>query len=362
MMDVKSKSAGCKARILSEIVLGVWHENDRFPSERELCERHQVSRSTIRQAVEELIQEGLLARRGKVGAFVASNAVRRAAELSRGKDCTMSAAWIMNPGEIVNPLLQTVFNTCSDYLEPGIRLSIRFGLMYEIPERLEQYAAAVVCCKLPPEQLLRLRRTVANVIVLNVRNPDGNYLMPDNFGGGRLMAEHALRNGHDRACCLANLTGGADSDFGQRYQGIKSVYDEHGLVLETALMDQHYYMEPAANTHYALETMLRRSRELSMVLCSWDLLAFGVMESLTLRNLKVPEDISLIGFDDQCYARAVEPGLTTVKYPSEAIGIKLAEYLNAVERGGTPQLQETVRPLLIERNSVRNLNINKENQ
>jgi len=355
MLDVKSKSAGCKDRLISEIAIGIRHENERFPSERELSERHQVSRSTVRLAIEDLINEGLLVRRGKVGAFVAEGALHRAAELAYGTAGTMSAAWLMTPGETNNPLMQTVFNTCSEYLNPNIRFNIRFGFAGAMSHPAPEQNSAVVCCRFTPDQLGQLQQLVKNVIVLNVRNPNGNYLTPDNFAGGRMMAECALRHGHRKVCCLANLTGGEASDFGQRYLGIKAVFDEHGLELETAFMEQFYYMDLEASTHYALETVLTRRPDISMILCSCDLVAFGAMASLQLRNRRIPDDISIIGFDDQCYSRSLGSGLTTVKYPAEAIGIKLAEYINAVAGGETPILQETVRPLLLERGSVRNI-------
>ena len=351
MVSIESKLVNFKTKIVSEIAMGVWHEDDRIPNERKLSEYHGVSRSTVRLALDQLIKKGLLVRHGKQGTFVSNNATKLADELINNKGAVMSVAWIMEPEEATNPLLQAIFNTCIDYMDRNIRFNVCFDY-----STASDNDVMVICSGIAPEQCRMLQKQVKAVLLLNMQDSFCNYLTPDNFGGGRLMAEYALKNGHRKIGCLANSINQPGSDFEQRYLGIKSVFEENGIELETVFLEKFYYIELVASAHFALDMLLRRQPELSLVLCNWDLLAFSVMKSLHLRSLRMPEDISLIGFDDQCYARGMKPGLTTVKYPAEAIGIKLAEFLNTVMQGEIPVLQETMRPILIERNSVINLN------
>lgn len=80
------------------------------------------------------------------------------------------------------------------------------------------------------------------------------------------------------------------------------------------------------------------------------------MYSQLLRlGLRVPDDISVIGFDDQYYAQFCTPPLTTVKYPAEAMGKLLADSLNSFLKNGEVQIQKTIMPILIKRQSVRKI-------
>ena len=86
-----------------------------------------------------------------------------------------------------------------------------------------------------------------------------------------------------------------------------------------------------------------------------DKIAMHIYSQIQAMNLEISEDISVIGFDDQYYARFCHPPLTTIKYPAEAMGKKLADFLNHVFEHGEIKLQETIMPVLIKRQSVKQL-------
>ncbi|MEU7698963.1 substrate-binding domain-containing protein, partial [Streptomyces sp. NPDC039028] len=72
------------------------------------------------------------------------------------------------------------------------------------------------------------------------------------------------------------------------------------------------------------------------VVCDDDILAVGVCKAARGLGLRVPEDLSVTGFDDMALATVVEPELTTVRLPAEEFGRRGMEALLAVLAGGTP--------------------------
>ena len=92
--------------------------------------------------------------------------------------------------------------------------------------------------------------------------------------------------------------------------------------------------------------------------CLSDKIAMNIYAQATSHGMKIPDDFSVIGFDDQYYAQYTCPPLTTVKYPAEALGIRLAGVFNDHLTELTEKEQcinEVIKPILIKRQSVRNL-------
>ena len=93
------------------------------------------------------------------------------------------------------------------------------------------------------------------------------------------------------------------------------------------------------------------------VLCVNDMVAFGVIRTLATNGVKVPDDVSVIGFDDIPFAKNYLPALTTIKYPAYELG-KLAATLlmvNINNEGASVDLNMHVEPQLIERETVKRI-------
>lgn len=90
------------------------------------------------------------------------------------------------------------------------------------------------------------------------------------------------------------------------------------------------------------------------IFCATDEMAFGCMHEIKNQGLTVPEDISVMGFDDVRYARVMEPALTTISQPARKIGERVAiRLLKAIETGHQPNNQPVILPhKLIIRKSV----------
>ncbi len=351
MNKITDKTNVFKENLIYEISAGRYRLEEKLPSERLFCDRYQISRTTARRALEELETAGIIVRRPPTGAFVTANALDIISSLE-APDPSLSVAFLMPPAEINNPLLQIIFTTCRRYLSSNIRLSVIFDDLC-LPVSLRGEKADIVVIHGIPmdERLERLRSQVAAMVLLNTTHAESNYITIDNYQGGRMMAEYIIEAGHRAIGCVGPGGPSEQSDFIQRYKGIRSVCDEAGVSLEKAQLSVENYFNLAASCHQALDSLMVRLPGMSAVLGLYDMIALYLCESLYLRGMKVPTDMSVMGFDDLFYAQYTVPPLTTIKYPAEAVGMKLAQFVHDFAAGKASMIREVIQPVLVERHN-----------
>ncbi|SFB93442.1 LacI family DNA-binding transcriptional regulator [Streptomyces aidingensis] len=159
----------------------------------------------------------------------------------------------------------------------------------------------------------------------------------DNRGGARTLTEHLLSLGHRR---LGYLAGPADrTTTRHRLEGHRAALADAGLDATEAAGDRlilHGGYDRASGYDGALE-LLRRDPGVTAVLAANDTAALGVCAALRDRGLRIPEDISVTGFDDLPFAADAAPALTTVRIPLHDAGARagrLALGLEAPPAGG----------------------------
>lgn len=122
-----------------------------------------------------------------------------------------------------------------------------------------------------------------------------------------------------------------------RYRVYRDVLEAYGIAFDPTLeAPGNYVTQDGAD---AVRMLLdERKLELDAIVCANDGTAFGVLEALTARNLQVPRDLAVIGFDDVDTARHVDPPLTTVRQPLRELGRAALEILlRQVREGGPPE-------------------------
>lgn len=140
--------------------------------------------------------------------------------------------------------------------------------------------------------------------------PGTDAVVADHVAGGRLLAQHLLELGHSRVALLsgpANLS----SSRGRR----------RGF-LEGLAPLQPVWEAVTGFTHElpAEVQQLLGAGGYSAVVCANDMVALGVVRHLTALGRSVPEDVSVVGFDDVAWASLMQPALTTVRQPLAALG------------------------------------------
>jgi LacI family transcriptional regulator len=145
----------------------------------------------------------------------------------------------------------------------------------------------------------------------------GIVVRSDSFGVGRDIVNHLVELGHRR---IAYVGGPEDSlDSRQRCEGIERALAQHKLKLAQRLFMPRFHVEEGVA--YAKKWLkTSRSRAPTAVVLADDIMALGFMRTVQTHGLSVPNDVSVIGFDDIPAAGLYWPGLTTVRQEMRAMG------------------------------------------
>ena len=157
----------------------------------------------------------------------------------------------------------------------------------------------------------------------------------DNFEGGRLATEHLLAMGHRR---IAFIAGNAEHpDANERRRGYEAALQAAGLGLEAGLVAPGLFHEESGLL--AVERLLDTRQRFTAVFAANDQMALGACLGLWRRGLRVPQDVSVIGFDDIATSRYSLPPLSTVHHPTYELGQSAALAMLALLRGHTPAIE-----------------------
>lgn len=158
---------------------------------------------------------------------------------------------------------------------------------------------------------------------------DVNYIAVDNIKGGRLAGEYLIGLGHKR---LATVTGNIHTQGGlHRLEGFQEALKKKDIPIREEYIYRGDYSRRSARL--AAEGFLALKNPPSAIFAASDDMALEVMEVIIEKGLKVPEDISIIGFDDNPICLYGPVALTTVRQPLFKMAEEAVKYLNAIVSG-----------------------------
>jgi LacI family transcriptional regulator len=202
------------------------------------------------------------------------------------------------------------------------------------------------------ERLLRSLPRRAPVVLLNELDggDESDSLRVDNRFGARLAVDHLLGLGHRRIALIGGPESNADAL--QRRRGYREALAAGGVEPDPALeLPGDFREESGFAAGGRLAALEPRP---TAVFAANDAMAIGCLAALRDRGVRVPEALSLVGFDDVPMARYVKPALTTVRVPIAEVGARAMRRLLEVTAGadgGTP-LHQVIVPTLSIRDST----------
>jgi LacI family transcriptional regulator len=203
--------------------------------------------------------------------------------------------------------------------------------------RLEQLLARrvdgviILHGQISEEQLVRYAARAPLVVLGRALAPHASLtcLPIDNVTGARDATEHLIELGHRSIAFVAGPPDHADS--AERLVGYRAALEQAGIAFDPALVFEADYTE--AGGFRAMQHLFDSAPHLTAVFCSNDQMAYGARLALFRRGLRVPEDISLVGFDDLPTSVYMTPPLTTVRQPTYEIGCLAARAIVKLIRG-----------------------------
>ncbi|MBI4927334.1 MAG: LacI family DNA-binding transcriptional regulator [Anaerolineae bacterium] len=165
------------------------------------------------------------------------------------------------------------------------------------------------------EELQRMMRGIPYVIVGCSLGYETNSVLVDQQHGTRLAVEHLLELGHRK---IAAINGSVDHYYDARLRRatLLEVLEEHNLKL-VAEETGNFSIQSGFD---AARRLLEKDPGFTALFCANDEMALGAIRAIKDCGLRVPEDISVVGFDDQYFAGYCDPPLTTIRQDFEALG------------------------------------------
>ncbi len=191
------------------------------------------------------------------------------------------------------------------------------------------------------------------VVLLDQCDTSGRYssVSLDQVGGARLIAEHLLVEGHRR---IGFINVSREVWWSrERLRGLREAILAKGEDPEIVITEMTVATMTARTAEPALSDLLSSAPDVTAVVCVNDMVALGVLKRLRDLKLAVPQDMSVVGFDDSYFAGLLSPALTTVRQQPYLLGKTAAELV--IDRSPTDLVKTIVyEPALIIRESTWN--------
>ena len=231
--------------------------------------------------------------------------------------------------ELTREQLRTAINTLADHQVDGIVMAAPF-------------------IELDPTEILGL---CGDVPVVMIDVPKGAYVpsvVVDQVAGSRLATQHLIDLGHRD---VAEISGPLSwHDAALRHEAWQTTLQAAGLSPGPSAEGDW----SAAGGYRAAEQLLASDERFSALVAANDQTALGAARALRARGLLIPENVSVIGFDDIPEAAFFEPPLTTISQDFTALGQQSVDYLlSLIREPETPVHQRVLYPTLVERRSVK---------
>ena len=181
-----------------------------------------------------------------------------------------------------------------------------------------------------PEFFGRLAKQTPLIIVARrFDNLTDQCIVMANEQGGYKATNHLIQKGHRQ---IAHITGIlSHQDALDRQAGYLRALADAGLRFNPELVVEGRFTEQSGVL--AVEMLLMRGRTFSAIFCANDQMAYGARLALFRRGIRVPEDVSIVGYDDQPVSAYVIPPLTTVRHPANQIGQTAAQSILDLMKG-----------------------------
>lgn len=341
-MSITGKHTGTRIydalaqRIRKSILQGDLKPGEWIGSEHDLARQASISRMSVRKASEILLEEGLIERRPGKGLFVRENHV------------ATRTVQVVVPDLEYDQCVQIVRGAKKAGAERGVRVQVYdahgsmeldIQVLRSLPRTCPQ--GAIIASWHHPrfaEVLYELKTQNYPFVLVDERLKDIEIpsVVADNYGGGYRAGKELIGLGHRRIAFIGNLV--ADT-VRARLEGLRDAIADAGLPFDRSLVCD-LQVEPTGDWQAAIDRctrqILSRSDRPSAIFFSNDAVAADAYRTLRSMKVRIPQQLSVVGFDDDPMCQYLEPTLTTVRQPSTQLGEAAMEML--LQRIANPRL------------------------
>lgn len=326
------------------IVSSRWPDGERIPTETQMARHLDISRTTVRIALQRLEVEGMIKRAAGRGTFVTWKPQDQSQSHSIGyvthsfhneiHSIMLSSA----ETELRSAGCQVIFSNAS---APADEATVLQQLLDEKIAGLIIWASACPA----PETLAALqefqRRAIPIVFIDRlIEGAEADYVASDNFGGAYQLVSHLISLGHEHIVQLMPNIGGL-RPVEERHRGYAAAVSDHGLRVYSPwkispperpeFHETDVYSLVGEKSQQVIDQVVQLLNAVehkpTAIVCINDILAIVTISALHEIGIKVPDDISVVGFDDISLASHIGVPLTTVSQDAFELGRSAAKIL-----------------------------------
>ncbi|MEH0082517.1 substrate-binding domain-containing protein [Vibrio antiquarius] len=288
--------------------------------------------------------------------YYAPSALARSLKVNRTKTIGMLVTTSTNPffGEVVKGVERSCYQKGYSLIlcnTEGDNERMRQSINTLLQKRVD--GLILMCSSLEGERIDVFERYPDIPVVVMDWGPmlfTSDKIQDNSLRGGYLAAKYLIDCGHTEIGCI---TGPLIKHQAQmRYEGYKRAMNEAGLGFNANwIIESDFECEGG---YQAFMKMAQRGTLPSSIFVSNDMMAMGVINAANELNIKVPEQISIIGYDDIHIAKFMSPSLTTIHQPKYRLGQAAVETLvRKLDDKSTEAQVVQLEPTLVERKSVK---------
>ena len=327
---------------------------DKILSESEIVLKFKVSRHTVRQALMQLEGENFIYKEQGRGSFCCYKEPK-----DKKKNIAVITTYISNYifptiisgiEEVLSSLgyTLTLFNTNNEKQKEGEYLSKiidsdTVGLIIEPTLSALENTNLALYNELDKKKL--------PYIMINAKYDEikPSYVVMDDVEGGYILTKYLIQMGHRN---IAGIFKNDDIQGVNRRQGYIKAMIEFNIDIKNEYFGYYGTGQETFLPYEFVSNLLKKDNRPSAIVCYNDQIAFYVLQAARDAGLRVPEDISIVGYDDSDISTATELKLTTVRHPKSEMGKRAARFLiNMIEKEDEKPCY-TYKPELIVRNSA----------
>jgi len=341
-----------------EILEGEYKYNDLLPSEREISERFQMDRATVRTALSMLVTDNLVEKKAGMGTKVIYG-TEEYSELRQRNNDNIIGFFMPKSNQMTERITQPFYSELFFNLE-GFLKAQNYSIIYttlEDEQELQDFIGnhgirgAVFLSSVAPQLLIRAKHMKFPSILVNRLDDDFTCVLGNNIDGGYTAIKHLLENEHRKIGIISAPSSYITTQ--ERLIGCKKAFAEYGLSMDDAIIfqgDWEYNSGVEATREIA---SMEEDKRPTAIFSFNDAMALGAIRTLHDMNLRVPQDISVIGFDNLNYLKFTEPNLTTIDTQVERMAQVVGFNLMGLISGMLPMgMRIDVPTNLVERGTV----------
>ena len=215
----------------------------------------------------------------------------------------------------------------------------------------------VIAGKVPDSFIESLLKYKMPIVFIDYVPPFGDFpsVLIDNIRGGMLAAEHLINNGHKNIAFIGGEI--SHPSIMERLQGYKLALERANINNSNGLVVTNDEYLSRQNGYRSAEKLFLQNKEVTAIFASNNATAVGVIQYLKNNNFNIPNDISLIGFDDIEADMMIDPPLTTIRVPKMNMGTEAVQLLLNIIKAQSYTAKKIIIPIeLVVRESIKNIN------